>query len=53
MIFAVLALDCTTLPAVNWNKSELDGTKRVEGRDCYRLKRSLKNGQTERAWIDA
>jgi hypothetical protein len=34
-------------------KIELDGTERVEGRDCYRLKLTLKNGQTERVWIDA
>jgi len=39
--------------AAKGTKVELDGTEKVEGRACYRLKLTLKNGQTERLWIDA
>jgi hypothetical protein len=34
-------------------KVELDGVEQVEGNECYRLKLTLKNGQTERMWINA
>jgi len=39
--------------AAKGTKIELDGTEKVEGQDCYRLKLTLKNGQTERVWISA
>ena len=34
-------------------KVERDGTEKVEGKDTYRLKLTLNNGQVVRAWIDA
>jgi outer membrane lipoprotein-sorting protein len=32
---------------------ELEGTDQVEGKDSYKLKLTMKNGQTMRVWIDA
>jgi len=32
---------------------ELDGKEKVEDRDCYKLKLTLKNGKTVHVWIDA
>jgi hypothetical protein len=34
-------------------KVALDGTDRVDGRDAYRLKLTLKNGDVRRLWVDA
>jgi outer membrane lipoprotein-sorting protein len=34
-------------------KAEMEGTEKVEGKDTYRLKLTLKNGQTQRIWVDA
>jgi outer membrane lipoprotein-sorting protein len=31
---------------------EMDGTEKVEGNDTYRLKLTLKNGQTQHVWVD-
>jgi len=33
-------------------KIELDGVDKVEGNECYRLKLTLKNGQSFHVWID-
>ena len=35
------------------SRVELDGTERVEGRDTYKLKVTLKSGQALHVWIDA
>jgi outer membrane lipoprotein-sorting protein len=34
-------------------KLELEGTEQVEGRDAYKLKLTLKNGEMRRVWVDA
>jgi len=34
-------------------KAELEGTDKVEGKDTYRLKLTLKNGIVRRIWVDA
>jgi outer membrane lipoprotein-sorting protein len=34
-------------------KVELEGTDKVEGNNTYRLKLTLKNGQTQHLWVDA
>jgi outer membrane lipoprotein-sorting protein len=34
-------------------KVELEGTDKVEGNDTFRLKLTLKNGETQHLWIDA
>ncbi len=39
--------------AAKGNKVELDGVDQVEGHDTYRLKVTLKNGQTQYLWIDS
>lgn len=39
--------------AAKGTKVELDGTEKVEGNDTYRLKLTLKNGQTQHLWVDA
>jgi hypothetical protein len=33
-------------------KVEADGTEKVEDHDCYKLKITLKNGNTRHAWVD-
>jgi len=39
--------------AAKGTKIELDGSEKVEGRDAYKLKLTLSNGQTIHVWIDA
>ena len=39
--------------AAKGTRVELDGAEKVEGRDTYRLKLTLKNGQAIHVWIDA
>jgi outer membrane lipoprotein-sorting protein len=39
--------------AAKGTKVEMDGTEKVEGNDTYRLKLTLKNGQTQHLWVDA
>lgn len=39
--------------AVKGSKVELVGTEPVEGRNTYKIKVTMKNGQTENVWIDA
>jgi outer membrane lipoprotein-sorting protein len=39
--------------AAKGTKVELEGTDKVEGNDTYRLKLTLKNGQTQHLWVDA
>lgn len=34
------------------SKVELEGTEAVEGRDAYKLKLTLKDGQVRRVWVD-
>ena len=34
-------------------KVELEGIEQVEGRDAYKLKLTLKNGEVRRVWVDA
>jgi hypothetical protein len=34
-------------------KVELEGTEKVESRDCYKLKLTLKSGQVQHVWVDA
>jgi outer membrane lipoprotein-sorting protein len=34
-------------------KLELEGSEKVEGEDNYRLKLTMKNGQTQRVWVNA
>ena len=35
------------------SRAELEGTEQVEGRDAYKIKVTLDNGQVRRVWIDA
>jgi len=39
--------------AAKGNTVELEGTEQVEGRDTYKLKLTLKDGQVRHVWIDA
>jgi outer membrane lipoprotein-sorting protein len=39
--------------AAKGTKVELEGTESVEGKDNYRLKLTLRSGQTQRVWVDA
>lgn len=39
--------------AAKGTKIELDGMDKVEGRDTYKLKLTMKNGQATHVWIDA
>ena len=39
--------------AAKGTKVELAGTEPVEGRDAYKLKLTLKNGQVQHVWVDA
>ena len=39
--------------AAKGTKVELEGTDKVEGSDTYRLKLTLKNGQTQHLWVNA
>jgi outer membrane lipoprotein-sorting protein len=39
--------------ATKGTKVELEGTERVEGRDSYKLKLTLKSGDEQRIWVDA
>jgi hypothetical protein len=39
--------------AAKGTKIELDGTEKVEGRDTYRIKLTMNNGQSIHVWIDA
>lgn len=39
--------------AAKGTKVELQGTEDVEGRDTYRLKLTLKNGEVQHVWVDA
>ena len=39
--------------AVKGTKVELEGTEKVEDRDTYRLKLTLKTGRTMHVWVDA
>ena len=39
--------------AAKGTKIDLDGIEKVEGRDNYRLKLTLKGGQETRVWVDA
>ena len=39
--------------AAKGTRAELEGTEQVEGKTAYRLKLTLKNGETERLWIDS
>ena len=39
--------------AAKGTKVELEGTDKVQGNDTYRLKLTLKNGQTQHLWVDA
>jgi hypothetical protein len=39
--------------AVKGSKVELVGTEKVEGRNTYKIKLTMKNGQSENVWIDA
>src|SRR4051812_192204 len=39
--------------AAKGTKIELEGMEKVENRDNYKLKLMLKNGETQRVWIDA
>jgi outer membrane lipoprotein-sorting protein len=39
--------------AAKGTKVEMDGTEKVEGNDTYRLKLTLKNGQSQHLWVDA
>jgi len=39
--------------AAKGTKIELDGVEKVEGNECYRLQLTLKNGHTQRVWINA
>jgi len=38
--------------AAKGSQVELEGTERIEDRDCYRLKVTLKNAQVHRVWVD-
>lgn len=39
--------------AMKGNKVELEGVEKVEGKDAYKLKVTLKGGQVQHIWIDA
>lgn len=39
--------------AVKGIKVDLEGTEQVEGRDAYKLKLTLKDGQVRHVWVDA
>jgi outer membrane lipoprotein-sorting protein len=39
--------------AAKGTKVELEGSEKVEGKENYRLKLTMKNGQTQRVWVDA
>jgi outer membrane lipoprotein-sorting protein len=39
--------------AAKGGRVELDGTEKVEGRNTYKLKLTLKSGQTLHVWVDA
>jgi hypothetical protein len=39
--------------AAKGSKVESEGTEKVEGRDCYKLKVTLKNGNVLHVWVDA
>jgi hypothetical protein len=39
--------------AAKGTRLELEGLEKVEGRDNYRIKLTLKNGESQRVWIDA
>jgi outer membrane lipoprotein-sorting protein len=39
--------------AAKGSKVELEGVEKVENKDAYRLKLTLKSGQMQRVWIDA
>jgi len=39
--------------AAKGTKVDLDGVEKVEGRDAYKLKLTLKGGQVQHVWIDA
>jgi hypothetical protein len=39
--------------AAKGTRIELDGTERVEGRDTYKLKLTLKSGDITHVWVDA
>jgi len=39
--------------AAKGTKVELEGVEPVEGRQAYKLKATLKNGQIQRVWVDA
>ena len=34
-------------------KAELEGSEKIEGEENYRLKLTMKNGQTQRVWVNA
>jgi outer membrane lipoprotein-sorting protein len=38
--------------AAKGSQVELEGTERIEDRDCYRLKVTLKNAQVHHVWVD-
>ena len=39
--------------AAKGTQVELDGTEKVEGRDTYKLKLTLKNGDVKHVWVDS
>lgn len=39
--------------AANGTRVEMEGSDKVEGKSAYRLKLTLKNGQTQHLWVDA
>jgi outer membrane lipoprotein-sorting protein len=39
--------------AAKGTKVEVEGIEKVDKRDAYKLKLTLKNGQTQRVWVDA
>lgn len=39
--------------AAKGTKVEVEGTEKVENRDTYKLKLTLKNGQVQHVWVDA
>jgi hypothetical protein len=39
--------------AAKGTRLELEGLEKVEGRDNYKIKLTLKNGESQRVWIDA
>jgi hypothetical protein len=44
-----LLIDC----AAKGTRVELDGTEKVEGRDTYKLKLTLKRGDVKHVWVDS